>query len=71
MITATQQPNINGVTVKDIERMMFKTEKLINWYNKKYNFDMSLASAKEVKEYESALKNWDFMKAKIDQLKAY
>jgi len=71
MLTTTKQPNINGVTVKQIESLMFKTEKLINWYNKKYNFDMSLASAKEVKEYESALKSWDNLKTKRDQLKAY
>jgi hypothetical protein len=59
---------INGVTLKDITRLMNKTEKLINWYNKKYNFQMENASAKEVKEYEGAIQRWDFLKAKRDLL---
>ena len=59
---------INGVTLQDITRLMIKTEKLINWYNKKYNFEMRSASEKEVKEYESAIQNWDFLKTKRDLL---
>ena len=59
---------INGVTLKDITRLMIKTEKIINWYNKKYNFQMESASAKEIKQYEGAIKTWDFLKAKRDLL---
>lgn len=66
----TTQSNINGVTIKDITRMMISTEKLINFYNKKYNFEIENASAKEQREYKSALERWDFMKSKRDQLKA-
>lgn len=60
---------INGVTAKQITSLMLKNEKIISWYNRKYNFDMSSASPKEVKEYESKLAQWDFMKQKRDSLK--
>jgi len=56
-------------TLKTITLLMAQTERLISWYNKKYNFDMSLASAKEVKEYESALQRWDNLKSKRDLVK--
>lgn len=63
--------NINGVTKKDVTRIMRGLERKISFYNKKYKFDVSFpsgASEKEIKEYETALKNWDFMKTKRDQL---
>ncbi len=65
----TKSKNINGVTLKDITRMMSNLEKVINWFNKKYNFEMELATDKEQKKYNSALSNWDFLKVKRDELK--
>ena len=62
------EANINGVTLKDVTRMMINIEKLINWYNKKYNFEIEKASEKEQKEYSDLMSRWDFMKAKRDQL---
>lgn len=55
-------------TLNDLTRMMRNIEKIINWYNKKYNFQMNQASAKEQKEYNCLLERWDFLKAKRDSL---
>lgn len=57
-------------TVKEITRMMKSYERVITWYNKKYNFNISLASPKEQKEYNSILNIWDSLKAKRDLLTA-
>lgn len=62
--------NINGVTIKDITRMMRTYERIVSFYNNKYQFDISKAPAKDQKKYSSALNSWDFMKSKRDQLKA-
>lgn len=56
-------------TQKEITRMMRNIEKVINWYNKKYNFAIETASQKEQNEYNALLQRWDFMKAKRDELK--
>lgn len=57
--------HINGVSLKQITGIMNRYEKLINWYNKKYNFDVPA----NIKEYHSALNIWDQLKTKRDQLK--
>lgn len=59
---------INGVTLKEITNAMNNIEKVINWYNKKYSFDISKATTKEQKEYNSLLQRWDFLKIKRDSL---
>lgn len=56
-------------TFQTITNFMLKDEKIINWYNKKYSFDMSKATAKEHKEYQARLASWDMWKAKRNQLK--
>lgn len=44
---------------------MHRYEKVINWYNKKYNYNVP----DSIKEYHSALNIWDQLKIKRDQLK--
>jgi hypothetical protein len=63
------QANINGVTFSQITSLMNKYEKIIMWYNRKYNFDMSLAKPKEQKEYASIQSAWEFARTKRDELK--
>lgn len=63
------QSGINGVSFEEITRIMNSFEKMINWYNKKYNFDISKAPAKQQKEYNMYLRLWDELKAKRDGLK--
>ena len=63
---------MNAQTAADLKtatRLMNKYEKIINWYNRKYSFDMSKASAREQKEYTMMQNAWDGMKAKRDALK--
>jgi hypothetical protein len=60
------QKNINGVTLKQVTGIMKTYERIINWYNKKYNFEVP---ANE-KQYHSALQIWDTLKAKRDLLTA-
>ena len=60
------QPTINGVTLKQITGMMLRYEKLIAWYNKKYNFKVP----EKHKDYYSALSIWDTLKDKRNELKA-
>ncbi len=67
---ATATPNINGVTLKDVTRMMNNIEKILAFYNKKYNFDMDKAKPKEQKEFKCLTERWDFMKVKRDELKS-
>ncbi len=49
---------------------MNRLEKLIAFYNNKYQFDISKGSINEQKEYNLAVKMWDAFKVKRDQLKA-
>lgn len=60
------KPNINGVTLKQVTATMIRYEKLISWYNRKYNYDVPTTC----KDYHSALIVWDQLKVKRDQLKA-
>lgn len=59
-----------NITVKSLTASMNRIEKNINWFNKKYNYDMSNAPVKHQKEYNMCLSMWDSFKAKRDQLKA-
>jgi hypothetical protein len=63
-VNANGIKNINGVTLKDVTRIMKTYERTINWYNKKYNFDVPATE----KQYHSALSIWDTLKAKRDLL---
>jgi hypothetical protein len=56
------------VTLKDVTRIMHKIEKIISFYNRKYNFKIENATDKERREYESLLKQWDVLKSKRDSL---
>lgn len=64
----TAEPTINGVTLKDITRMMHNIEKLIGWYNRTYNFGMLDMPEKEQKEHTDLISRWDFLKSKRDEL---
>jgi U3 small nucleolar ribonucleoprotein component len=63
------QPNVNGVTFNQMTSLMNKAEKIIMWYNRKYNFDMSLAKAKEQKEYSNMQELWERVRTQRDSLK--
>lgn len=54
--------------IKEIERIMKKYEKIIMFYNRKYNYDITLGTKKEEKQYLSALNIWDQLKSKRDSL---
>lgn len=60
------QNTINGYTLKQITSMMHRWGKLINWYNKKYNYDVPDTKS----EYKMAVKTWDHLKVTRDRLKA-
>lgn len=62
--------NINGVTLKELNRIINSFERVINWYNKKYKFDIAKATQKEQKEYYSNINVWDTLKVKRDYLKS-
>lgn len=49
---------------------MNKYEKIINWYNRKYNYNIEAGTAKEQKEYASMQRAWGFARTKRDEMKA-
>lgn len=51
--------------LKEATRVMRSYERLIQWYNRKYNFEVP----ETCREYYSALKIWDELKAIRDNLK--
>ena len=55
----------NGVTLKSITAMMRRAEKLISFFNNKYDYDQSLATDKEKTEWNSAISRHDIMKINI------
>lgn len=63
-------PNINGVTLSKITSAMRSYERVINWYNRKYNYNMEAAPEKDRKDYEAKQSVWDYLKGKRDELKA-
>lgn len=65
-INAKGQKTINGLTLKSITSSMLRFEKVINWYNKKYNFEVPATQ----KQYFMALNCWDALKSARDILKA-
>ena len=58
------------LTLAQVTSAMLRTEKLINWYNTKYNFDMTKATQKQQREYRTCLTMWDTFKSYRDSLKA-
>ena len=57
--------------IKDATRIMNSYGKVINFYNKKYNYNIEEeGTEKEIKEYNSAINIWDQLKAKRDVLKS-
>ena len=64
--TVNGKKTINGVTLKRLTTIMNRYEKLISWYNKKYQNNVPA----NVNEYWSSLNIWDDLKAKRDALKA-
>lgn len=56
-------------TIEEITKAMAGYEKSISFYNKKYNFNIDLATEKEQELYVKALKEWDSLKRERDQLK--
>ena len=54
-----------------ITSSMIRFEKLINFYNRKYNFDTeTLGTEKEKKDYSMSIKLWDALKRKRDSINA-
>jgi hypothetical protein len=51
---------------KTIATTMRAYEKVIMFYNIKYNYDITNGTVKEQKEYNSALNIWDQLKVKYD-----
>ncbi len=59
--------NIKGVpTIKELTGIMNRAEALIDRYNKKYDYDMELATGREREEYNAALARWAIMKVRRD-----
>lgn len=56
--------------LRSITTTMRAYERVINFYNRKYNYEMEQAKPKEIKQYEASIRIWDFLKAKRDQIKA-
>lgn len=68
-MSTTIQPNINGVTLSDVTRLMRTEEKTIGFFNEKYNFQIETkGSLKEISEYNNSLSRWDNLKSKRDIL---
>lgn len=60
---------INGYSEERITSMMRRWEKLIAWYNQRDNFQTeSVGTEAEKREYRMALKIWDTLKSRRDQL---
>ena len=51
-----QELQEKGITLKNVTAMMNRYEKLIAYFNNKYEYNIENASEKEAKEWRSALK---------------
>ncbi len=60
-----------GITLNGLTAMMHQAEKLIAYFNCKYDFDMDKASASERAEWQSTIERWDIMKMHRDTMKAH
>jgi len=58
------------MTIRQITAMMHRAEKLIAFYNRRYNFDIDAAKPAEQVEWRSALARWDAMKIQRDNMLA-
>ena len=61
------EPTVNGVTSSRLAAMMRNLEKQINWYNKKYNFDVPTTE----KSFQEIVSRWDFFRFNLDRIKTY
>lgn len=55
-----------GVTKRDAEGMLFRAEKLCNWFAKKHI--QTGVSAKEQVEWDAACARWDHLKSAVQVL---
>lgn len=58
-----------GITLKDITSAMRRAEKLISFFNHKYDYNMALASDSDKKQWRMALGRWDTFKIHRDIIK--
>lgn len=56
-------------TVSELTTVMNNLEKIIQHFNRKYNYEIDKAPEIEQKAYQSLLNRWDNMKAKRDRAK--
>lgn len=63
-----QELQEKGITLKNVTAMMNRYEKLIAYFNNKYEYNIENASEKEAKEWRSALNVWDRAKITRDTL---
>lgn len=66
----TAQATVNGITLKQMASFMLRMERIINFYNKKYSFEIERGTAQEQKEYRMAQSGWDTAKAHRDRMKS-
>lgn len=57
-------------TLEETTATMHNLEKIIQHFNRKYNFDIDKAPAIEQQAYSNLLGRWDSMKRKRDILKS-
>ena len=61
------EKTFKGYTKIQILKSMLRLEKMIAYYNNKYNFDVeNNGSINEIKEYNLALKCWDGYKQRYN-----
>lgn len=61
----------NGVklTMKSVTATMLRQEKIINFYNRKYNFEIEKAPKQCQRAYKCSIAIWDAFKPLRDELK--
>jgi hypothetical protein len=55
--------------ISEITAKMHQLEKLIQYFNKKYDYEIEEATKKDKSEWNLALELWDTMKRKRDLIK--
>lgn len=56
-------------TVTELTTVMNNLEKIIQFFNQKYHFDIGKAPEPERRAYQNLLKRWDNLKSKRDRIK--
>lgn len=69
-ILTVEQMIQRGLTVKGFTSVMRTHERIINFFNKKYDYDMDKATDKDRREWQRSLDTWDGLKVNRDTLKA-